>query len=219
MVEKLHYITQETETLSHIDCVREACIAGLKWIQLRVKDTDEETYLEIAKEAKIICDLYDVVLIINDNVSIAKKVGAHGVHIGQTDMPIEEARSILGENAIIGGTANTFDEITNWINAGADYIGVGPYKMTTTKKNLSPVLGLDGYYGIADNIFKGLTNHLFSREIPPIIAIGGIEMEDVEPLLKTGVNGIAVSGLLTKDFSRTNTLLEALNKKVEICYE
>ena len=70
MIEKLQYITQETATLSHIDCVREACISGVKWVQLRVKNKSNEEYLTIAKEAKIICDLYDVILIINDNVTI-----------------------------------------------------------------------------------------------------------------------------------------------------
>ena len=111
MIEKLQYISQETEGLSHIDCVREACIAGVKWIQLRVKDKSFDEYLAIAKEARVICDLYEVKLIINDNVEVASNCEADGVHLGKNDMNPTEARKILGESKIIGGTANTAEEI------------------------------------------------------------------------------------------------------------
>ncbi len=208
MIEKLQYITQETATLSHIDCVREACIAGVKWVQLRVKNKSEEEYLEIAKEAKIICDLYDVILIINDNVEIAKEINAHGVHLGATDMYISEARSILGEDAIIGGTANTIKDIYRLIEHKADYIGLGPFKYTETKKNLSPVLGIEGY----EKIFDELRMYNSLNEIP-IIAIGGIDVYDVDSLLDVGTYGIAVSGLLTNDFSNAAGLLKTIERK------
>ncbi len=209
MIEKLHYITQETATLSHIDCVKEACIAGIKWIQLRVKNKSDEEYLTIAKEAKVICDLYDVILIINDNVEVAKKVNAHGVHLGRADMYISEARSILGENAIIGGTANTLKEVEGLIEQGANYIGLGPFTFTETKKALSPVLGIEGY----DKILNQLKTY-YSLQETPIIAIGGIEIENIDPLLETGIYGIAVSGLLSNDFSKTEELLTILNKEL-----
>lgn len=213
MIEKLQYITQETTTLSHIDCVKEACISGVKWVQLRVKNKSEEEYLEIAKEAKIICDLYDVVLIINDNVAIAKEVNAYGVHLGKADISITEARSILGEDTIIGGTANTAEDIKELINLGVDYIGLGPFRETTTKKNLSPILGLNGYYAIAEQVFNLLKEGQLNYTIPPIVAIGGIDLEDIIHIMKTGVDGIAVSGMLTHDFSLTEVIYEAIATK------
>ena len=206
MIEKLQYITQETATLSHIDCVREACISGVKWVQLRVKNKSNEEYLTIAKEAKIICDLYDVVLIINDNVGIANEINAHGVHLGRTDMYISEARSILGENAIIGGTANTLEDVERLVEQRANYIGLGPFSHTETKQNLSPILGLSGYSELLNEL-----KMYYSLSETPIIAIGGIDMYDIEPILSTGIYGVAVSGLLTNNFSiteRLHTILE-----------
>jgi len=209
MIEKLQYITQETATLSHIDCVREACIAGVKWVQLRVKEKTHEEYLIIAKEAKIICDLYDVTLIINDDVNIAKKINAHGVHLGKTDMYISEARMILGENAIIGGTANTQKDVERLIEQKADYIGLGPYSHTETKRNLSPVIGLGGY----DEILNELKTY-YSLEETPIIAIGGIDLYDVEPIFRTGIYGVAISGVITNNFSITQGLLKIIERNV-----
>lgn len=211
MIEKLHYITQETETLSHIDCVKEACISGVKWIQLRVKNKTHEEYLAIAKEAKIICDLYEVVLIINDNIEVVKQIDAHGVHIGKTDMNPSEARIILGENKIIGGTANTIEEIEKIID-DVDYIGVGPFQYTETKSDLTSFLGLEGY----EEIINKLKSKYTINETP-IIAIGGVDIEDIEPLLETGIYGIAVSSLISKDFSKVNEVMYLLQNKQELC--
>jgi len=213
MIEKLQYVTQETTELSHIDCVKEACIAGVKWVQLRVKNISDTEYITLAKEARLICDLYDVVLIINDNVEVAKKIGADGVHLGKSDVNPIEARKILGKDKIIGGTANSVEDIRNLINCGVDYIGLGPFKHTTTKKNLSPILGLDGYYTISEQIFNLLKDGELKTNIPPIVAIGGIELEDIVDLMKTGIDGIAVSGLLTNDFSLTEVINEAIATK------
>ena len=213
MIEKLQYITQETTTMSHIDCVREACIAGVKWIQLRVKNKSDEAYLIIAKEARVICDLYNAKLIINDNVEVAIQCDADGIHLGKSDMNPKEAKKILGENKIVGGTANSIEDIEQLINLGIDYIGLGPFKFTKTKNNLSPVLGLDGYYDLSQKTFDLLKEFKLKNKIPPIIAIGGILLEDILPLMKTGVDGIAVSGLLTNDFSLTEVIYEAIATK------
>ena len=215
MIENLQYITQETEHLTHIDCVREACIAGIKWIQLRVKNKTEEEYLTIAKEAKIICDLYDVKLIINDNVNVAKQVNAYGIHLGKSDMNPTEARQLLGENIVIGGTTNTIEDVIALMNNKVDYIGLGPFQFTSTKKNLSPVLGLEGYY----KIVQQLTELKLKNKIPPIIAVGGIKTEHVKDLMKTGIYGIAVSELLTNDFSKTPLLKELIEQKQYLCYK
>lgn len=211
MIEKLQYITQETRTLSHIDCVREACIAGVKWIQLRVKDKTPEEVLAIAKEARLITELYDVKLIVNDSVEVAKEVEADGVHLGKTDMYISEARKILGEGYIVGGTANTLQDVERLIEHEADYIGLGPFQFTETKKNLSPMLGIEGY----EEIINALMSKYRINEVP-IIAVGGIEHSDIQDLLDAGVYGVAVSGLITKDFTITEKLNTILNNESKL---
>jgi thiamine-phosphate pyrophosphorylase len=188
-MERLQYISQETPTQSHIEGIKKACESGVNWIQLRVKDKNEEEILKLALEAKQLCDLHKCHLIINDHPSIAKKISTHGVHLGKEDMPVNEARKILGNDFIIGGTANTIDDIELHFINGANYIGVGPFRFTTTKKKLSPVLGLEGY--------RLIMNECIKRNISvPIVAIGGIELNDIKEIMSTGVYGVAVSGLI-----------------------
>ncbi|GAB4250503.1 MAG: thiamine phosphate synthase [Vicingaceae bacterium] len=208
-IEKLQYITQATNSLSYIDCVREACVEGAKWVQLRIKNKTEEEVLNIAKEARIITRLFDAKLIINDFVEIAQKVEADGVHLGKTDMLPEQAREILGGDLIIGATANTIVDIEFLLQQPIDYIGLGPFKHTNTKENLSPVLGLNGY--------KEILSKLSPQQLQtPIIAIGGIIMEDIEPLLFTGVYGIAVSKAITDNFKLIPEFMEII-ENIKIC--
>lgn len=190
MINSLHYISQQTANASHIDNILEACEAGCKWIQLRIKNEPAESVLQQALEAKAICAKYNATLIINDHPHIAHKVGAHGVHVGKEDMTVAAARALTSDNFIIGGTANTLEDILIHVKDGADYVGVGPYRFTTTKEKLSPVLGLEG---IA-SIMSSLRN--MGIDIP-VIAIGGILAADVPALMQTGIHGIAVSGLIT----------------------
>lgn len=190
MIARLHYISQETETFTHITAIQRALDAGCNWIQLRVKKQPPSQVLLIAKQVKTICDAYQAALIINDFPEIAHEVQAAGLHLGLKDMPLTTARGIIGSQRIIGGTANTFEDILQRVAEGADYIGLGPYRFTTTKENLSPVLGLAGYQRIL------MQMHNAGIQVP-IIAIGGIRLADVAPLLQTGVHGIAVSGALT----------------------
>ena len=135
---------------------------------------------DVAKEA---------ILILDDHVELAKKLEVDGVHLGKKDMPIGEARQMLGEAFIIGGTANTFEDVKLHHAAGADYLGIGPFRFTTTKKNLSPVLGLEGYTSILAQM-----NEAGIRI--PVVAIGGIVAEDIPAIMETGVNGIALSGAI-----------------------
>lgn len=213
-MEKLQFISQENAITTHIQSIQKACESGVKWIQLRVKDKTEDEILSLAKQAKEICDKYKAVLIINDYPHIAKKISAAGVHLGKEDMTVDEGRNLLGKNFIIGGTANTFEDIETHFKNGADYVGIGPFRFTTTKKKLSPILGTEGYKKIvSDCKQKGITI--------PLIAIGGIELNDIPDILQTGVNGIAVSGLIvnaenTKStVSKINELLNQL--KVKAC--
>src|ERR1700758_3328524 len=111
MISKLQYITQDVEGKSHQQLAEEACTVGADWVQLRVKSKSAIEWKKIAMEAVTICNKHKAKLIINDNVSLAKEIGAHGVHLGKEDMNPVEARKILGNNFIIGGTANTFEDI------------------------------------------------------------------------------------------------------------
>ncbi len=186
----LQYISQGETPNEHIKNITEVCKAGGKWIQLRLKNTDMATYLHTAIEVRNICDQYGAIMIVNDNISVAKVAMADGVHLGLNDINPKEARKILGDNFIIGGTANTLENCLQQYNDGVDYIGLGPLRHTKTKKNLSPILGLEGYE-------KVITKFRVKNYEFPIVAIGGVVESDIVSLLKTGASGIAVSGLLT----------------------
>ncbi|MFN8296157.1 MAG: thiamine phosphate synthase [Chitinophagales bacterium] len=203
IVNRFHYLTQDLPEVTHQELVQIACENGIRWIQLRVKNKPMDEWLQIAKEVKAICDGFQTVLIINDNVEICKTVNADGVHLGKDDMSVAEARNILGRNKIIGGTANSIEDVIQLENDGADYIGLGPYKYTITKKNLSPVLGIEGYHQIIQS-----SNHPIKT---PIIAIGGIQTEDVQPLLNTGVYGIAVSSAINLSENKQEVIKEFIS--------
>ena len=185
----LQFITHETEQFTYREGAFMALEAGCKWIQLRMKDVAVETVRQLAEELKKACENHHALLIIDDYVEVAREVKADGVHLGKNDMPIEEARKLLGEGFIIGGTANTFEDVKRHYEAGADYLGIGPFRFTTTKKNLSPVLGLEGYRNIKQQMIK-------ADIILPAVAIGGITVEDIPAILATGIEGIAMSGAI-----------------------
>lgn len=185
----LQFITHETEQFSYREGAFMALEAGCKWIQLRMKDVAVETIRQLAEELKKACENHHALLIIDDYVEVAREVKADGVHLGKNDMPIEEARKLLGEGFIIGGTANTFEDVKRHYEAGADYLGIGPFRFTTTKKNLSPVLGLEGYRNIKQQMIE-------ADIILPAVAIGGITVEDIPAILATGIEGIAMSGAI-----------------------
>ena len=185
------FITHFTEQYSYLDSVRIALEGGCRWVQLRMKEVDEKHLYSIALQVQEMCREYGATFIIDDHVEIVKKVKADGVHLGKLDMPIAEARKILGDDYIIGGTANTFEDVKAHYEAGADYIGCGPFRYTTTKSNLSPILGLEGYRRIVCQM-KEAGIHL------PIVAIGGITKEDIPSLMETGITGIALSGSILR---------------------
>lgn len=186
---KLHYVSQSKAGLTHLKAIKNACQAGCKWVQLRMKNLSFEEYLETAIAAKEICQNYGAKLTINDNAQVALESGADGLHLGKEDMLPTKARAILGD-IIIGGTANTWEDVLRLSKEPIDYIGLGPLRYTSTKEKLSPILGLEGYQSILDKMKKA------SIDLP-VYAIGGIELPDIAPVLKTGVYGIAVSGLIT----------------------
>ena len=184
---QIQFISHFTEKYSYLDSIRMALEGGCRWVQLRMKDADDETLLRTALEAQQLCKAAQATFIIDDHVALVKEIHADGVHLGKKDMPVDEARTLLGPNFIIGGTANTFEDVKMHYEAGANYIGCGPFRFTTTKKNLSPILGLDGY--------RNIVNRMRAENIDlPIVAIGGITNADIPAILATGVTGIALSG-------------------------
>lgn len=184
----LQFITHYNKRYSYEDSAKIALDGGCHWIQLRIKDAEEEFLEQMALRVQSMCREYGATFIIDDNVLLAKKIGADGVHLGKNDMPVAQARQILGEKFIIGGTVNTFEDILYHLKNGTpDYFGCGPFRFTSTKKNLAPVLGLEGY---RDIVLK-----MRERGIDiPLVAIGGITKEDIPQLLECGVSGIALSG-------------------------
>ena len=185
---KLQFITHHNERYSYIDSARMALEGGCRWVQLRMKDAKEEDMEHTAIVVQKMCRDYGATFIIDDNVALTKRIGADGVHIGKNDMPVAEARKMLGEGYIIGATVNTFDDIVNALHtATPDYFGCGPFRHTTTKRNLAPILGYEGY--------REVISKMRERNIEiPLIAIGGITKGDIPELLRCGVNGIALSG-------------------------
>jgi len=191
-MDKIYYISQGATVEEHLRCIAAVCSAGGRLIQLRLKDVSLEIYIRVAEAAKAICDRYQAHLIINDNVEVTRSVRAYGIHLGQKDMAPAEARGMLCDTMIVGGTANTLDDCLDLIKQDADYIGLGPFAPTQTKKELSPVLGLKGYTYIISALQK-------MGHVIPVYAIGGITENDIDDLQATGVYGIAVSGMLTQD--------------------
>ena len=181
----IQFISHYSERYSYLDSIQLALEGGCRWIQLRMKDAP------IAIEAQKLCRHYNATFIIDDRVALVRELGADGVHLGKNDMPIREARQILGPDYIIGGTANTFEDAKAHYEASADYIGCGPFRFTTTKQKLAPVLGLDGY--------RQIIQQMRAANITiPVVAIGGITKDDIPAILQTGITGIALSGTVLR---------------------
>lgn len=201
---KTYYISQGKTPENHLLNIEDVCEGGCKLIQLRLKGVDEDVFFETALKAQSICKEYQATLLINDNVLVAKQIDAKGVHLGKDDISPAEAREILGDK-IIGGTANTLEDCLRLVSQNVDYIGLGPFRFTEIKKKLSPILGLEGYSEIMESLKRqGIKT--------PVFAIGGILENDFEALLKTGIQGIAVSGLLT---NKSQSELKRLIEKIE----
>ena len=187
----LQFISHYTDKISYLDSIRLALEGGCRWVQLRVKNATIEEIRPLALEAQLMCREAGATFIIDDQVALVKEIGADGVHLGMNDMPVAEAREFLGPDFIIGGTDNTFADVKIHYTSGANYIGCGPFRFTTTKEKLSPVLGLEGY--------REIVKQMRSNGIDlPIVAIGGITAEDIPAIMETGVTGIALSGTVLR---------------------
>lgn len=185
----LQYITNTDSPVNVIDQVRQVLDGGCRWIQVRMKEASDEEVTEVVNTIKPWCLETEAFLILNDRVELAKKLDVGGVHLGRTDMLPSKARLLLGAAAVIGVTANSFDDVKAVRGLDVDYIGIGPFAATRTKKNLSPILGLEG--------IRTIHREMLENEIDiATVAVGGIKLEDVVPIMETGVNGIAVSGAI-----------------------
>lgn len=208
MFHKLQYISQGNTAVEQLSNIRKALDAGCEWIQLRWKNAEENQLAKLAEEVKLLSEAYKATYILNDHAFLARETDADGVHLGLSDMRIAEARAILGNEKIIGGTANTYEDVLQRIDESCDYVGLGPLKFTATKAKLSPILGLEGYRSIIQKLNE-------ENKVMPIFAIGGIELEDLESLMETGVYGIAVSGLVTHH-ADPQELIKQLNTKLYV---
>jgi len=191
MYSKIQYISQGLTTTEQFNNIHQALDAGCSWIQLRFKHAEKGELTLLAERIKPLCKSYNATFILNDHVELAKQLDADGVHLGLQDTDIATARELLGKEKIIGGTANTLNDVLKRIDEACNYIGLGPFRFTKTKEKLSPILGLSGYQHILSELRK--------KELEvPVYAIGGIQTEDVRDLIACGVYGIAISGLLTQ---------------------
>lgn len=168
------------------EAVEKAILGGATIIQLREKNISDDEYIKRAESIKSVCDKYNIPLIINDNVDVALKVKAAGVHVGQGDTSVSKAKSILGKDYIIGATAHNLEEAKIAQTCGADYLGVGAAFGSSTKKDAKPLTSLETYKEITSNISI------------PIVAIGGINDSNMDLLTGSGIAGVAIiSGIFS----------------------
>lgn len=186
----VQFITHPAAGMSLTESAEKALAAGIRWIQFRCKEEPPMNQLrQMAWQIQQKCKEYGALFVINDRVELAAELQADGVHLGKNDMPVEQARRLLGNGFLIGGTANTLQDMIDVAQQGGNYIGLGPFRFTSTKEKLSPLLGLDGYRQLIAEAHKNGIDL-------PIYAIGGIRSQDVADLKACGVNGIAVSSAL-----------------------
>ena len=187
----LQFITHKNERHGYLDGAEAALRGGCRWIQLRMKDEPDESVIAAGRQLAPLCRAAGATFIIDDHVALVDAGGAGGGPRGTHRMPRGAARRPPRTDRNNGATANTFDDIAAAVAAGADYIGLGPFRFTETKKRLSPILGLGGYRDIMARCRRaGYTI--------PVVAIGGITPEDIEAIMATGVTGIALSGTILR---------------------
>jgi thiamine-phosphate pyrophosphorylase len=181
-------ITQDKGPIGPAEQAALLCAAGVRWIQLRLKDAPRDAWLATAREVAATCRAHGAICIVNDSVEIAIEAEADGAHLGRTDLGWREARRRLGPRRILGGTVNYAWEAEKAAAAGClDYVGVGPLRFTRTKTELAPLQGFDGIRALVATL-GGI----------PAWAIGGVEAADVPALRATGATGVAVCSALLR---------------------
>lgn len=195
------FITHQNERYSYLESGLLALKGGIRFIQLRMKDASDSEVLEVAKVLRQECDKVGALLTVDDRVHLLDTGLFDGVHIGKNDMPLSQARKIVPKDMILGSTTNTLEDVLTALGGGSDYIGLGPFRFTTTKKNLSTILGLEGY--------QKITQALESRDLSiPIYAIGGIRVDDLKDLKATNIYGVALSSVILESETPLQTMKE-----------
>jgi len=206
-IEKLQFITHDIEQHTHIEQARIACEAGAKWIQYRCLTKGDDDLLKDINVIAEICDDWGATLIVTDHIHLNGKADIQGFHIEDMDADFTELRTTLGEAITIGGSANTVDGLLRLANEGADYAGFGPFKVTTTKPNNAPLLGIEGY----ENAVIILKNQNIKM---PFLAVGGIKLEDLEAIMATGVFGVAASSAINQAENMRDAYLDFYDKVI-----
>lgn len=202
---KLHVLTDITlqSRFSHVELTRRAIAGGADTIQFRQKGGSTREMINIARRMKSLCEKAGVSFIVNDRLDIALAAEADGVHLGQDDFPLPLARKLLGPDKILGGSASDMEEARICLAEGADYVGFGPVFPTASKDDAGPVSGIETLRKIVENIPL------------PIIAIGGVSVENTPTVMRAGAAGIAViSAVCCQDdpLKATKTLYGAIEK-------
>jgi len=185
-ISTFHYLTQDLPDRTHADQARAACEAGANWIQYRCLSKSDEEMVEEINELAAICDDWGTTLILTDHYHLLNWVDAQGVHLEDMHADFKAIRKKIGNDKTLGGSANSFEDIQRIVSSGVvDYVGCGPFATTLTKPNNHALLGVAGYSEIINSM---KSNHI---DIP-VLAVGGVSINDVDELLSAGVYGIAV---------------------------
>jgi thiamine-phosphate pyrophosphorylase len=204
-IEKLHFITHDIDLLSHVEQAQIACEAGAKWIQYRCLTKSDDELLQDINAIAEICDDWGATLIVTDHIHLNGKADIQGFHIEDMDADFTVLRAQLGEAVTIGGSANTVIGLERLYEEGADYAGFGPFSTTTTKPNDYAMLGVEGY-AMAMQILKEKAIDL------PVLAVGGVTLQDIDALMGTGIFGIAASAAINQADHMRDAYLEFYDK-------
>jgi thiamine-phosphate pyrophosphorylase len=185
--------------LSHAEQLELLSLGGASLVQLREKRMPALEFYEQARAAVVVAERSGVQLLINDRVDVAIAVGAHGVHLGQDDLPPVAARRLLGERAIVGYSTHTVEQALEGVTLPIDYLAIGPIFQTTTKTDTAPVLGLEGLRAVRRAIGTF-----------PLVAIGGITHANARDAIEAGADSVAVISALLSDPSRITEMTRSL---------
>ncbi len=185
----VQYLTADVEGFTHQQQAETACASGFRWIQFRSKIMSKDEMLQTARDIRSITDKYKAMFIVNDLSEIAFQVKADGVHLGKEDESLITCRQHYPD-LMIGYSCNTVADIAFAQHHGADYCGIGPYRYTSTRAKLNPILGYDG--------LKQIMNEVKANRLSiPVFAIGGVTAQDIPMLQSLGVSGVALSSYIT----------------------
>jgi len=188
-IEKLHFITHDHPVHTHAQQVQQVCEAGAKWVQYRCFTKTDDGLLKDIRLIAEICDDWGATLIVTDHIHLKDKADIQGFHIEDMEADFKALRRQLGDSYTLGGSANTIGNLIRLADEGADYAGFGPFAISTTKPNNFPLLGIKDYE-LAVEKMKSLAVDL------PVLAVGGVTLEDIDPLCATGIYGVAVSAAI-----------------------